>query len=203
MQKGFCNWVANNPAHFSMLKGASFIIAGPYLYMFNRWAASSFENMGARAFVSPYENSKDNLAATFEKKIRPRVLVPLFAYPALFRIRGLLPENYDFTYFEDKEGEMLKSMSTVDGSYVLPENPFSIVDALPRLASAGFSRFLIDLTKTAVDKKDFKAIVLSALKGAALPETNRFNWKDGFWAEKRPADQPRKPGRPGKPQRKR
>jgi putative protease len=191
LQNGFIKWVANNPAHFSMLKSAAiethkkpFIIAGSYLYTFYRWAASTLENMGAAAFIPPYENSRENLAACFEKKVRSRVLVPIFAYPVLFRMRGLLPESYDFSYFLDKEGMMFKSMSTVDGSYVLPENPFSIVDMTAKLQSAGFSRFLIDLTKTAVDKKDFRAILLAARKGAALPETSRFNWKDGFWTDK-------------------
>jgi len=160
------------------------MLAGPYLYAFNRWAASTLENYGIGAFVSPYENSRDNLEAAFEKRFRQRVLVPLFAYPALFRIRGLLPASYDFTYFLDKEGVVFKSLSTVDGSFVLPENPFSIVDMYGKLQAAQFSRFLVDLTKIRVEKRDFKQIMTALYQGLPLPDTIRFNWKDGFWKDR-------------------
>ena len=56
-------------------------------------------------------------------------------------MRFTLPESYDFNYFTDKEGEMFKSLSTPDGSFVLPEKPFSILDKYSQMQSAGFSRF--------------------------------------------------------------
>jgi putative protease len=188
VKKGFVHWIINNPAQIAMLRGTgAFMVAGPYLYVFNRWAASTLENYGIGAFVSPYENSRENLEGSFERKIRQRVMVPLFANPVLFRIRGLLPASYDFTYFLDKESGIFKALSTVDGSYVLPENPFSIVDMYGKLQSAQFSRFLIDLTKTRVEKRDFKQIMTALYKGAPLKDTTRFNWKDGFWRDKEKA----------------
>ena len=72
------------------------LIAGPYLYTFNRWAVSWLENQNIGAFVMPLENSRRNLEATFEATVRSRVLVPVFAYPALFRMRFKLPSAYDF-----------------------------------------------------------------------------------------------------------
>jgi putative protease len=183
---GFTNWIVNNPAHIAMLRGKNvFCIAGQYLYTFNRWAASLLENCGMRAFTVPIENSRENLEATFEKHVRSRVMITLFAYPALFRMRFSLPESYDFTYFSDKTDGVFKVLSTADGSYVLPENPFSIVDALSTLKSAGFSHFLIDLTKTAVTKGDFKQIMTALYKGLPLPDTTRFNWKDGFYSKEK------------------
>ncbi|MCQ2597370.1 MAG: U32 family peptidase [Treponema sp.] len=189
---GFQCFVANNLAQVQMLKGFQAsgskinIIAGPYLYTFNRWAVSFLENQNIGAFVMPYENSRKNLEATFDMNVRQRVLVPVFAYPALFRMRFKLPSDYDFTFFEDKEGSLFKVNSTSDGSFVMPESPFSIVDKVEALNKSGFRRILIDFTKTKVTRSQIKAIMTSMAKGQPLPEVSRFNWKDGFYRDRDP-----------------
>lgn len=186
VEMGFKGWIVNNLAHINMLKGrGASIIAGPYLYTFNRWAASWLENQDIGAFISPLENSRRNLEATFEPHLRSRILVPIFAYPALFRMRFKLPDSYDFTFFSDKEGMTFKALSTPDGSFVMPENPFSIVDKVQFLKSAGFTRYLIDMSKTHVQKKHFRQIVSAMAKRQMLPETSNFNWKDGFYSQEK------------------
>ena len=185
IEDGYFNFVANNIAHLQMLKGTKAnIIAGPYLYTFNRWAVSWLENQNVGAFIMPYEDSKRNLEATYEHNVRSRVLVPIFAYPSLFRMRFKLPEDYDFTYFSDKEESVFKVNSTEDGSSVMPEEPFSIVDKTNLISSLGFKRFLIDFSKTKVTRSQIKAITLSMTKGQPLPGISRFNWKDGFYSPK-------------------
>ena len=183
IEDGYVNFVINNIAYIQMLKGKNVnLIAGPYLYTFNRWAVSWLENQDIGAFVMPLENSRRNLEATFEPAVRSRVLVPVFAYPALFRMRFKLPEDYDFTYFEDKEEKVFKVNSTADGSFVMPEEPFSIVDKMNFISAAGFKRLLIDFSKTKVSRSQIKAISSSMLKGQPLPDVSRFNWKDGFYS---------------------
>jgi len=180
---GFVNFVANNIAHIQLLRGKNVnVTAGPYLYTFNRWAVSWLENTDIGSFIMPYENSRRNLEATFEPSVRQRVLVPVFAYPALFRMRFRLPDDYDFTYFEDKEETVFKVNSTPDGSFVMPENPFSITDKVEFLSSAGFSRILVDFSKTRVSRSQIKAVLSSMTKGQPLPDVSRFNWKDGFYS---------------------
>ncbi len=180
---GYFNFVANNIAHLQMLKGCKVnIIAGPYLYTFNRWAVSWLENQNVGAFIMPYENSRRNLEATFEQNVRERVLVPVFAYPALFRMRFKLPSDYDFTYFEDKEDSVFKVNSTADGSFVMPEEPFAITDKTDFITSSGFKRLLVDFSKTKVSRSQIKAITTSMIKGQPLPGVSRFNWKDGFYS---------------------
>lgn len=183
IELGFKTYVVNNIAHIAMLrsKGVN-VIAGPYLYTFNRWAVSWLENQNIGAFVSPYENSRHNLEAIYESQFRQRVLVPIFAYPALFRIRFKLPKDYDFTFFSDKEGVNFKVNSTPDGSFVMPETPFSIIDKADFLASIGFKRILIDFSKTKVQKTHFKQVYQALIKRQILPGTFRFNWKDGFYS---------------------
>lgn len=180
---GFSNFVVNNIAHIQMLKGSKVnVIAGPYLYTFNRWAVSWLENQNIGAFIMPYENSRRNLEATYDQNVRARVLVPIFAYPALFRMRFKLPSDYDFTYFEDKEESVFKVNSTNDGSFVMSEEPFSITDKVNFITESGFKRLLIDFSKTKVTRNQIKAISSSMIKGQPLSEVSRFNWKDGFYS---------------------
>lgn len=180
---GYNQFVVNNLAHIQMLRNSDVrMIAGPYLYTFNRWAVSFLENQDIGAFIMPYENSRRNLEATFDESVRSRVLVPVFAYPALFRMRFKLPKDYDFTYFEDKEETVFKVNSTVDGSFVMPEEPFCIVDKIKHINASGFKRILIDFSKTKVSRSQIKAISTSMAKGLPLSGISRFNWKDGFYS---------------------
>ena len=179
---GYTNFVVNNLAHIQMLKKKNVnMIAGPYLYTFNRWAVSWLENQNIGAFIMPYENSRRNLESTYDENVRSRVLVPVFAYPALFRMRFKLPSDYDFTYFEDKEETVFKVNSTPDGSFVMPEQPFSILDKVNFITSSGFKKILIDFSKTKVTRSQIKAITTSMAKSQPLPDVSRFNWKDGFY----------------------
>lgn len=183
IQDGYKNFVVNNLAHIQILKNKKVnMIGGPYLYTFNRWAVSWLENQNIGAFIMPYENSRRNLESTYEQNVRSRVLVPVFAYPALFRMRFKLPSTYDFTFFQDKEGSIFKVNSTKDGSFVMPEEPFSILDKIEHISSSGFKRFLIDFSKTKVSKNQIKAINTSMSKSLPLPDVSRFNWKDGFYS---------------------
>ena len=180
---GFTQWVVNNPAHIALLKNKNVrIIGGPYLYTFNRWAVSWLENQNIDAFIMSYETSLKTLEAIFEGFQRSRMMICLFSYPALFRMRFKLPETYDFSWFADKEGMMFRALSTPDGSFVMPEKPFSIIDRMHHLHKLGFSRFLIDMSKTAVRRADIKILMRALYKGEALPDTSRFNWKDGFYS---------------------
>ena len=179
---GYTNFVVNNLAHIQMLKKKNVnMIAGPYLYTFNRWAVSWLENQNIGAFIMPYENSRRNLESTYDESVRSRVLIPVFAYPALFRMRFKLPSDYDFTYFEDKEETVFKVNSTPDGSFVMPEQPFSILDKVNFITSSGFKKVLIDFSKTKVTRGQIKAITTSMAKSQPLPDVSRFNWKDGFY----------------------
>ena len=182
IEKGYTSFVVNNIAHIQLLKGKNVhVIAGPYLYTFNRWAVSFFENQDIGAFVMPYEDSRRNLEATYDAEVRSRVLVPVFAYPALFRMRFKLPQDYGFTYFTDKEGGTFKAVSSDDGSFVMPELPFSLLDKTEFLSQAGFKRLLVDFSKTKLSKGQIKNVSNSLFKKQPLPEASRFNWKDGFY----------------------
>ncbi len=182
IEDGFKTFIVNNTAHIAMLRGKGVnVIAGPYLYTFNRWAVSWLENQNIGAFITPLENSWDNIKATYEPSVRDRVMITVYAYPALFRMRFRLPESYDFLYFQDKEETVFKISTTSDGTIVMPESPFSITDRISALKSDGFQRVLIDFSRTKLTRQEMRAITNSIVKKQPVPETSRFNWKDGFY----------------------
>ncbi|MDR1575854.1 MAG: U32 family peptidase [Treponema sp.] len=201
IERGYRQFVLNNLGHFSLFRGGGRngdmrsrlqLIAGPWLYMFNAWSLSFVSSLGVDGFVSPLENNRQNLERTLGQDrarpshngIRPRSLffVPVFAWPSLFRIRADIGAVYDFSSFADNRGENFFLVPGRDGSLALPEKPFSIIDKIPFLKEAGFSRFIIDLCGPVLRKGDYRDLMRAVEKGAPLPRSSRFNWKDGFYS---------------------
>ncbi|MDR0555204.1 MAG: U32 family peptidase [Treponema sp.] len=191
-ERGYSQFVLNNLGHFSYFRDTpqgvepALLIAGPYLYTFNRQALSFVTALGTGMVVSPLENNRQNLERTVEKG-RASIFVTLFAYPALFRIRADLGGLYDFEEFQDSRGEEFRLLGGGQtggaGSLVIPRRPFSIVDKLPFLQQAGFSRFILDFSGPPLRKKDYKDVMAALTAVSPLPNTSRFNWKNGFYHE--------------------
>jgi putative protease len=190
-EAGYKRFMLNNPGHFSFFTrdtAKPLLIAGPWLYAFNPWAASFSASQGADALVSPLENNRQNLEKTAAAlgQFRSRILVTLFAWPPLYRIRADLRQQYRFTHFNDSRGE---AFMLIPGkhSIVIPEQPFSIVDKKPFLEEAGFHRFIVDFSGGSFDgsfplkKKLYKEVMSAAQNASPLSNTVRFNWKDGFF----------------------
>jgi putative protease len=190
--KGYRQFMVNNPGHFSLFRegpwrdpasqaGAPSLIAGPYLYVFNRWAASFVSSLGAASFVSPLENNRQNLEKTVDPGCRPLCFVTVFAWPALFRIRADLGGIYSFRDFADSRGEGFRLSVGKEGSAVYPQRPFSIVDKIPFLREAGFGRFILDLSDQPFKKTGYRDLMKSVKNASPLPDISRFNWKNGFY----------------------
>jgi U32 family peptidase len=172
------------------------VIAGPYLYAFNQWAAAFLFGEGALALVPPLEISKQDFQKVAEA-IHASALMPVvFSYPALFRIRADLAAKYDFTTFSDRDGSAYELMSMGDraaggaaggeaaggeGSVVTPMKPFSIIDRVPFLKKEGIGKFILDFSSVKLTKPLYRQVMRAAAEDKILPETGRFNWKDGFW----------------------
>ncbi|MBQ7612655.1 MAG: U32 family peptidase [Spirochaetaceae bacterium] len=185
LDAGFKNFIVNNPAHISLLRNTGTnLVVGPYLYVFNRFALRWLHENYLKAFVSPLENSFDNLEATltdFGTQLRNNAIITVFSYPALFRIRKPLPDTYSFTQVSDKTGDMYRLLSTPSQSFVLPERPFSITEKIATLQKKGYQKFLLDFSHTSVKKSDYKIIFSACLNSEGLTDTSKFNWKEGFY----------------------
>jgi putative protease len=181
LEKGYTCFVLNNLGQFSYFRGSSaLLIGGPYLYTFNRFALSFVQRLGLSYTITPFENNRQNVERTVEQAGRSSVFITVFAYPALFRMGHRL--DYDFTDFADSRGQTFKLVSS-ESSLVLPQQPFSLVDKIPFLKEAGFTRFIIDLTGEPIKKLTYKTIMHAALNAVPLPGISRFNWKDGFYRQ--------------------
>jgi putative protease len=184
LEEGYRQFVVNNPGHFSYFRGGADVIAGPYLYTFNRWAVSFVSALGADYFVSPLENNRQNLEKTVDASRRSHTFVTVFAWPALFRIRSNLKGVYGFNRFSDSRGEEFRLAAGDEGTLVYPERPFSIVDKIPFLQTAGFGRFILDLSRgsgQSLKKNQYRDLMKSVKDVTPLPDVSRFNWKDGFF----------------------
>ena len=165
--QGYTQFIVNNPAHISMLRNKkNFLVAGPYLYTFNCWAVSWLQENGICAYIPPAESSQANIETVFAPELRPQVLLPLFSY-------------------SDKQGEAFRAFSTPSASFVLSDKPFSVVDRYHALQHHQFSRFLLDFSHTSVERRAYRFILQSLRSGTPLPDSVRFNWKEGFYDPQR------------------
>ncbi|MCL2763248.1 MAG: U32 family peptidase [Treponema sp.] len=188
VDRGYRHYVVNNPGQFSLFRAFRQdvqLIAGPWLYTFNRWALSFVASLDVDAFVSPLENNRQNLERTLtpanRSSLRSMFFVPVFAWPPLFNIRADLGPVYDFKTFSDNRDEHFSLVCDREGSRVSPQKPFSITDKIPFLKEAGFHRFIIDLCGPPLKKTDYKDLMRAVNDGIPLPRAARFNWKDGFF----------------------
>jgi putative protease len=215
VEKGYRAFILNNPGQFSFFNalkkencpgpgkrpaaGNPLLLAGPWLYTFNSWAGSFVRGLGAACVISPFENNRQNLERTWPAG-RDRVLVTLFSWPSLFRIRADLGSRYLFREFSGGKDEKFflvagtPSQETAGETVVIPEKPFSIVDKKPFLEKAGFRRFILDFSGGTgsgafpLKKHEYREVMTAALEGRPLAGTIRFNWKNGFFQEKRSND---------------
>jgi len=203
IEKGYTQYVLNNPGHFSLFRDYENVklIAGPWLYMFNSWALSFVSSLGVDGFVSPLENNRQNLERTLgvesrnsEKKeskkrhshslLHSRFFITVFTWVPLFNIRANLGSVLNFNSFADNMDEEFLLETSPEGSRVYPRKYFSIIDKIPFLKEAGFGRFIIDLSGQVLKKSNYRDLMRSVNENAPLPQSNRFNWKDGFYANK-------------------
>jgi putative protease len=131
--------------------------------------------------MPPYEIGKQDFFKVAEG-LPAKAFIPIvFAYPPLFRIRADLSRRYDFRYFSDRDGSGYELVGRRDYSTVIPVKPFSLVDRVPFLKKEGYGKFLLDFSRVSLAKPLYKQVMKAAEDGSLLPDTGRFNWKDGFW----------------------
>ena len=176
--------VANNLGHLGYLRGKDLdVIAGPWLYAFNLWAAGFLFDQGVRYLIPPQEISKQNFMRLVDN-IPPSALMPItFSYPQLFRIRGDLASKYDSTNFTDRDGATYTLNGRRDYSVLVPDKPFSIIDRTPFLRKEHIDKFILDLSNANPARGMFRDIAKAAAEAKVLPDASRFNWKEGFYNE--------------------
>jgi putative protease len=198
---GYSQYMLNNPGHFSLLKSYDNVklIAGPWLYTFNSWSLSFVSSLGVDGFVSPLENNRQNLEKTLNMKSRnsenkggkkhyginvlhSKFFITVFSWPPLFNIKANLGTAIKSNTFADNMDETFKLDTSPEGSRVYPNKYFSIIDKIPFLKEAGFSRFIIDISGNVLKKSSYRDLMQAINENTPLPHSSRFNWKDGFYS---------------------
>lgn len=186
--KGQRIFVANNLAHLAILRGrktprgeAVLVIAGPWLYAFNSYSTAFLVSEGARFVIPPMEISKQDFFRSGEGLPQKLFMPVVFSFPPLFRIRADLSRKYDFKRFRDREGMEYSLVGKGDYSTVTPLMPFSNVDRVPFLKKEGITKVILDFSQIELGKPLYKQVFKACDEGTVLPETGRFNWKQGFW----------------------
>jgi putative protease len=192
MEKGYTRFIVNNLGHFSFFRKRedAMLIAGPWLYAFNAWAWDCLSECGADYCITPFENNRQNLEKTFPRQEqepfrRSRVFVTIFTRPSLFRMQRDLGTFYNFENFTGSRNEAFRLISAPEGSLVFPLEAFSIVDKIPFLQDAAFSRFILDFSSSPLKKAEYRTVMEAVNRVRPLSGTNRFNWKNGFYSAPR------------------
>ncbi len=182
LSKGQKYFIANNLGQLALLKGRDAVVAaGPWLYSFNAWSASFLLANGVQAIIPPLEISKQDFQKVAELVPSGSYFPIVFAYPQLFTVRSDLGADYKFRFFSDREGADYELVNDQSGSVVIPVKPFSLVDRIPFLKKDGVGKFILDYSFIDLKKQVYKRVNAAARDGIVLPETGRFNWKEGFW----------------------
>lgn len=186
ISKGFQLFMVNNLGQLNFLKRYPIeLIGGPYLYVFNSFAAHFLNQQNILYTVSPIENSKRNLYLTHEKTKPSCSLVTLFSYPELFQILGRLDLHYQDKLIRDSQtGYEFFIQHGKEKISLFPEIPFSITDKVNDLKKRGFRKFIVDLAHVQLTKSLYRNILHYAKGSLHMERTTRFNWKDGFYFDK-------------------
>lgn len=186
LEKGYRRFQVNNVAQLGYFRGKeASLVAGPWLYVFNRQALSRLASEGIRHFTSPLENSRQNFLRVFEGPWAKGAFVTVRFRPSLFSMRldtDKLPAEGSF---EDKSGESFRIVARRRGSIVVPERPVALTDRIPSLKSHGVGRFILSFAGESPKKHEYKEAMAAALSGGRIEGAGKFNWKDGFWSEER------------------
>lgn len=186
VDRGFNKFMANNYGQLNLLRRFPVErIAGPYLYVFNSFAAAFLAEQNIRNFVSPLENNKRNLYQLQEHIKNQNIIVPIFAYPELFQIISRLDKHFHEKFLKDVQTNYEFSVEFgKEKISVLPEMPFSITDKVNDLKKHGFKKFFVDLAGMKVSKSLYREILQHVNESRHMEQTCRFNWKDGFYFDK-------------------
>jgi len=180
---GYRSFVVNNIGDFAFFRGKPVVlIAGPWLYTFNRWAASGYFAQGISFVITPFENNRQNLEKTFvTHRERSLVFVTVYSRPPLFHLSADLEAEYGSEIGDSRGSEFrVRGLDDGGGGVVRPETPFSLLDKTPFLAKSGFRRFILDFTGERPQKQEYKAVMKSFQEAAVIGGASRFNWKRGF-----------------------
>jgi len=178
--RGLSRWVLNNPGQFALFKEPpEELVAGPFLYAWNAYAAAAWQELGVRRFVFSWEDDMLNLRELCRLALRGSLAVYLYGCPPLARSRFLSREMSGGGLLEEKPGTRFRRVYESGSGVVLAESPFSIFTAREKLSSLGIDTFGIDLSHLSPERRTWETLLEHYRRGANPAGTFKFNFKRG------------------------
>ena len=148
------------------------LITNENVYTLNDASAHFLKQEGVRHFITPLENELDNLKTMNDKD----GIVPVYFYPALFYSR--MPVNAK-EITSDKDEKFHRT--SIDGiTHIYPDMPVSLTQYTDKLRSAGFYRFLIDLSFDKPSRNRPGTIIKRVHKSIQIQPSTNFNFVKGL-----------------------
>ncbi|MDR3569055.1 MAG: U32 family peptidase [Syntrophobacteraceae bacterium] len=145
LKKGFMLWEINNWGHFDLIekqKGVR-LFAGARLNLRNSAAFAQTFDMGCESAVLSLEATRTELCELAGHKIRSRLTVTVYSWPALFT-SCLIPAVYMDRPLISPRKEFYYPTTKAGRAEIYADRPVSWLEQLPVLRSLGYRRFLID-----------------------------------------------------------
>ncbi|MFH1724794.1 MAG: peptidase U32 family protein [Elusimicrobiota bacterium] len=177
---GFSRWILNNVSHFGFFKDTpAELIAGPFLYTWNAYAALAWKELGVSRFIVSWEDDALNIKELCRLALRGHLVAYLYGYPPLARSRMLSKRMCDGGPVEEKPGVRFRRVFESGSAILIPDKPVSLFNARKKLSELGIDAFGIDLSFIAPDAERWSAIYASFRDRVNPDDTIKFNFKRG------------------------
>jgi putative protease len=177
LKKGFRNWEITNLGHLQFFKKSKVTFqAGHQINLMNSCAFKAAGEMGITSGVISIEAGQNDIKGLLQKRPFPEPAITIYGHPPLFTSR-LIPQGLKHGHTVTSTRKERYSLSIVAGiSYLVPQQPFSLVPFQIELRKMGCSNFIIDLSYEA------KPMVTLAniLNKKYMRNCSHFNYKRGL-----------------------
>lgn len=79
-------------------------------------------------------------------------------------------------------------ISNEEQTSIIPEAPFSIIDKVEYLEKENLRKYILDLSFMNINKNYYRTIMKAIENRNVVEKATRFNWKNGFFREKKNRD---------------
>ena len=167
-------YVLNNIAHIDIAGEHAERIAGPYLYVWNAYAARALTDLGISKFFTAWEDDTLNI-----RRLKFPLIVNLFGKPVITRSRMLTKEHDYGAVVSDKKDIELDQFMEGNLSLLVTKIPVMLFNAKEKLKSIGINEFCLDLSYIKPDEKFLKELMRAYAADTNFEISSKFNFKRG------------------------
>lgn len=168
---GIRRFLLSHPSQVMLLPDKVQYALNENSYVFNDAAAAFFTRQKAGFWIYPLENDLKNLLNGSDRN----GIVSMYFHPSLFnsRMPVKVSDEVDFT---DEFGKSYRKKVRDGITTVIPVEPVVLFPQKKRLAGAGFSRFMIDLSHEKPDRQFAKSLLLKLKASEIVRPSFSFNF---------------------------